>query len=130
LDVIRNGPWIVVRSSATEQPTIEVQELPSTTAKNEPTERWLLCRSAGCRLKEQQIYQARLNKARQRLAKLQQQVTVGTFKTSHIILAKAKKAVGRTHDLQGIFTFELRCLDDDQQLYPRRRRTGVYNKPQ
>jgi transposase len=116
LDVIRTGPWIVVRSSATEQPTIEVQELPSTTAKNEPTERWLLCRSAGCRLKEQQIYEARLNKARQRLAKLQQQVAVGTFKTSHIILAKAKKAVGRTHDLQGIFTFELRPLNDGQQL--------------
>jgi len=116
LDVIRKGPWIVVRSSATEQPTIEVQELPSTTAKDEPTERWLLCRSAGCCLKERQIYEARLNKARQRLAKLQQQVAVGTFTTRHVIMAKAKKAVGRTHDLQGIFTFELRRLEDGQQL--------------
>jgi transposase len=116
LGVIRSGPWIVIRSSATQQPTIEVHELPSTTAKDEPTERWLLCRSAGCRLKEQQMYQARLNKARQRLAKLQQQVAVGTFTTRQVILAKAKKAVGRTHDLQGIFTFELRRLDTGQEL--------------
>jgi len=116
LPVIRAGPWIVVRTSASQQPTIEVRELPSTTATDEPTERWLLCRSAGCRLKEQQIYDARLSKARQRLAKLQQQVTVGTFTTPQVILAKAKKAVGRTHDLQGIFTFALRRSDDGQQL--------------
>jgi transposase len=116
LPVIRVGPWTVVRPSATEQPTIEVQELPSTTATDEPTERWLLCRSAGCRLKEQQIYDARLAKARQRLAKLQQQVAVGTFTTAHVILAKARKAVGRTHDLQGIFTFALSRADDGQQL--------------
>ncbi len=117
LPVIRSGPWTVVRSAATEQPTIEVHELPSTTVTDEPTERWLLCRSAGCRLKEQQMYDARLAKARQRLARLQQQVAVGTFTTPHVILAKAKKAVGRTHDLQGIFTFELRCVNDGQQLH-------------
>ena len=116
LPVIRAGPWTVVRQSATEQPTIEVHELPSTTVADEPTERWLLCRSAGCRLKEQQMYDARLAKARQRLAKLQQQVVVGTFTTAHVILAKAKKAVGRTHDLQGIFTFALRRADHGQQL--------------
>jgi transposase len=116
LEVIRSGSWIVIRSSASEQPTIEVHELPSTTATDEPTERWLLCRSAGCRLKEQQMYEVRLTKARQRLAKLQQQVAVGTFTTRHVILTKAKKAVGRTHDLQGIFTFELCRTDNGQQL--------------
>ena len=46
-------------------------------------------------------------KARQRLAKLQQQVAAGTFTTPAVILAKAKKAVGRTHDLHGVFTFAL-----------------------
>ena len=116
LPIIRSGPWTVVRSSATEQPTIEVHELPSTTATDEPTERWLLCRSAGCRIKEQQMYDARLTKARQRVAKLQQQVVVGTFTTPHVILAKAKKAVGRTHDRQGIFSFELRRSDAGQHL--------------
>ena len=116
LPILRAGPWTVVRCSTTRQPTIEVHELPSTTAPDEPTERWLLCRSAGCRLKEQQMYDARLAKARQRLAKLQQQVTAATFTTPHVILAKAKKAVGRTHDLQGIFSFELRRSDADQHL--------------
>jgi len=59
---------------------------------------------------------ARLLKARARLAKLQQQVAAGTFVNRVVILAKAKKAVGRTHDLQGIFTFALRRSDDGQQL--------------
>jgi transposase len=128
LGVIRSGPWIVVRSSATQQPTIEVHELPSTKAKDEPTERWLLCRSAGCRLKEQQMYEARLTKARQRLAKLQQQVAVGTFTTPHVILAKAKKAVGRTHDLQGIFTFELGQADAGQQLQVAENATAIQDE--
>ena len=116
LTVIRSGPWTVVRSSAAEQPTIEVHELPSPCHEG-VTERWLLCRSAGCRLKEQQMYDARLAKARQRLAKLQAQVAAGTFTTPHVILTKAKKAVGRTHDLQGIFSFELRRVNDGQQLH-------------
>ncbi len=116
LAVIRSGPWTTIRSSASQQPTIEVHELPSTTGTDEPKERWLLCRSAGCRLKEQQMYDARLSKARQRLAKLTQQVAVGTFTTPAVILAKAKKAVGRTHDLQGIFTFAIRRCDEGQQL--------------
>ncbi|MFI4983389.1 MAG: hypothetical protein ACHQIO_23805, partial [Nevskiales bacterium] len=116
LPVIRSGPWTVIRSSAAEQPTIEVHELPSQ-CHEDVRERWLLCRSAGCRLKEQQMYDARLAKARQRLAKLQQQVAVGTFATPHVILTKAKKAVGRTHDLQGIFTFELRRGNDGRQLH-------------
>ena len=116
LTVIRSGPWTVVRSSAAEQPTIEVHELPSPCHEG-VTERWLLCRSAGCRLKEQQMYDARLAKVRQRLAKLQAQVAAGTFTTPHVILTKAKKAVGRTHDLQGIFSFELRRVNDGQQLH-------------
>jgi transposase len=128
LAVIRSGPWTVVRCSASQQPTIEVHELPSTTATNEPTERWLLCRSAGCRLKEQQMYDARLSKARQRLAKLAQQVVVGTFTTPQVILAKAKKAVGRTHDLQGIFTFELRRSDAGQQLHVAESATAIQDE--
>jgi len=128
LPVIRRGPWTVVRCSASQHPTIEVHELPSTTATDEPTERWLLCRSAGCRLKEQQMYDSRLAKARQRLAKLQQQVVVGTFTTAHVILAKAKKAVGRTHDLQGIFTFELRRLDAGQQLHVAESATAIQDE--
>ena len=63
--------------------------------------------AAGCRLKEQQICDARLLKARQRLAKLQQQVAAGTFTTPAVIRAKAKKAVGRSHDLRGVFAFAL-----------------------
>ena len=126
LPTIRNGVWTVVQTTHAQGPAIEVQELtpgcqseievPEPTAgcqsvdaaaTGEMPERWLLCRSAGCRLKEQQIYQARLEKARQRLGKLQVQVVAGTFKKKAIILAKAKKAVGRTHDLQGIFSFTL-----------------------
>jgi transposase len=128
LAVIRSGPWTTVRSSASQQPTIEVHELPSVTATDEPTERWLLCRSAGCRLKEQQMYEARLNKARQRLAKLAQQVAVGTFTTAAVILAKAKKAVGRTHDLQGIFTFALRRSDAGQQLHVAESATAIQDE--
>ena len=84
-------------------------DCPSTaaTVTNELQERWLLCRSAGWRLKDQQIFLARLEKARGRLAKLQAQVGAGTFKKKAVILTKAKKAVGRTHDLQGIFSFAL-----------------------
>jgi transposase len=108
LPAIRRRVWTIVRTTQAQEPTIEVQELPATeAATGEMPERWLLCRSAGCRLKEQQIYLARLEKARQRLAKLQAQVIAGTFKTKTVILTKAKKAVGRTHDLQGIFSFTL-----------------------
>jgi len=125
LTVIRSGPWTTVQQSASQHPTIEVHELPSTTATDEPTERWLLCRSAGCRLKEQQMYDARLTKARQRLARLQQQVVLGTFTTPHVILGKARKAVGRTHDLQGIFTFELRATEEGQSLHVSESATAI-----
>lgn len=117
LPAIRTRAWTIVRTTQAHEPTIEVQELPATpSAAGEMPERWLLCRSAGCRLKEQQMYQARLNKARQRLAKLQAQVVAGTFKTKTVILTKAKKAVGRTHDLQGIFSFTLQHSPTGQEL--------------
>jgi transposase len=115
LPSIRSGLWIVVQATQRHEPAIEVQELPSQCPEG-VTERWLLCRSAGCRLKEQQICDARLLKARQRLAKLQQQVAAGTFVSRTVILTKAKKAVGRTHDLRGVFTFALRDTPDGQRL--------------
>jgi transposase len=115
LPVIRSGPWIVVQATHRHETAIEVQELPIE-CHDGVSERWLLCRSAGCRLKEQQICDARLLKARTRLAKLQQQVAAGTFVTPAVILAKAKKAVGRTHDLQGVFTFTLQDTPAGQQL--------------
>ena len=116
LPVIRSGPWTVVQTTHHDEPTIEVHELPNQ-SRDEVRERWLLCRSAGCRLKEQQICDARLLKARTRLAKLQQQVAAGTFVNRAVILAKAKKAVGRTHDLQGVFTFDLQDTATGRQFY-------------
>jgi hypothetical protein len=117
LPAIRSRRWTIVRTTPRHEPTIEVQELPATAAAaGEMPERWLLCRSAGCRLKEQQMFLARLDKARQRLATLQAQVVAGTFKTKAVILTKAKKAVGRTHDLQGIFSFALRRSPTGQEL--------------
>jgi transposase len=115
LPVIRSGPWTVVQTTHHDEPTIEVHELPNQSV-DDVRERWLLCRSAGCRLKEQQICNARLLKARVRLAKLKQQVAAGTFVNRVVILTKAKKAVGRTHDLQGVFTFELQDTATGQQL--------------
>jgi transposase len=112
---IRSGPWTVVQATHTHEPTIEVHELP-TQYPDEVPERWLLCRSAGCRLKERQICDARLLKARQRLAKLQQQVVAGTFVNRDVILTKAKKAVGRTHDLRGVFRFALQDTPNGQRL--------------
>jgi hypothetical protein len=117
LSAIRTQVWTIVRTTRAQEPTIEVQELPARTAvAGEMPERWLLCRSAGCRRKEQQIYLARLEKARQRLATLQAQVVAGTFKTKTVIVAKAQKAVGRTHDLQGIFSFTLQDSTTGQEL--------------
>jgi transposase len=115
LPIIRGGPWTVVQATQRHEAAIEVHELPAQCHEG-VSERWLLCRSAGCRLKEQQICDARLLKARQRLAKLQQQVTAGTFVNRDVILAKAKKAVGRTHDLRGVFTFALQDTPTGKQL--------------
>jgi Transposase DDE domain len=115
LPVIRGGPWTVVQATPRHEAAIEVHELPAP-CHDGVSERWLLCRSAGCRLKEQQICDARLLKARQRLAKLQQQVVAGTFVTPAVILAKAKKAVGRTHDLRGVFSFTVQDTPVGKQL--------------
>jgi DDE family transposase len=115
LPIIRSGSWTVVQATHQHEPAIEVHELP-VQCHDDVRERWLLCRSAGCRLKEQQICDARLLKARQRLAKLQQQVAAGTFTTPAVILAKAKKAVGRTHDLRGVFTFALQDTPTGKHL--------------
>jgi transposase len=86
-----------------DQPAIDVQELPSQEL-DEVRERWLLCRSAGCRLKEQQIFEARLTRARERLARLRAQVEAGVFTTAEVVRRRARQAVGRTHDLRGVFT--------------------------
>ncbi len=115
LPIIRSGPWTVVQATRRDEPAIEVHELPAQ-CHDGVSERWLLCRSAGCRLKEQQICDARLLKARQRLAKLQQQVAVGTFTTPAVILTKAKKAAGRSHDLRGVFAFTLQDTPAGKRL--------------
>jgi transposase len=127
LPVIRHGPWTVVQATPQHEAAIEVHELP-TQCHDGVSERWLLCRSAGCRLKEQQICDARLLKARQRLAKLQQQVAAGTFVTPAVILAKAKKAVGRTHDLRGVFTFTLQDTPAGQQLHVQENATALQDE--
>jgi Transposase DDE domain len=129
LPAIRSRVWTVVRTTRAQEPAIEVQELPATEAvSGEIPERWLLCRSAGCRLKEQQMYQARLDKARQRLAKLQAQVGAGTFTSKTVILTKAKKAVGRTHDLRGIFSFTLRRSATGQELQVQENATAIQDE--
>ena len=115
LPIIRGGPWTVVRATPRDEPASEVHELP-VQCHDGVSERWLLCRSAGCRLKEQQMCDARLLKARARLAKLQQQVAAGTFTTPAVIRAKAKKAVGRTHDLRGVFSFTLQDTPTGRHL--------------
>lgn len=115
LPQIRQGPWLTLPQREPEA-QIDVQELPSQELDG-VRERWLLCRSAGCQRKEQQIFETRLDKARQKLVRLQAQVTAGTFTSNEVILRKAKQAVGRTHDLRGIFTFEIRrCRPKGKEL--------------
>jgi transposase len=127
LPLIRRGPWTVVQATPQHEAAIEVHELPAACPEG-VRERWLLCRSAGCRLKEQQICDARLLKARTRLAKLQQQVAAGTFVTPAVILTRAKKAVGRTHDLQGVFTFALQDTPTGQQLQVQESATALQDE--
>jgi transposase len=127
LPVIRSSTWTVVQATAQHETAIEVHELPAQ-CPDGVSERWLLCRSAGCRLKEQQICDARLLKARTRLAKLQQQVAAGTFVTPTVILAKAKKAVGRTHDLRGVFTFALQDTPTGKQLQVQESATSLQDE--
>ena len=134
LPIIRSGPWTVVQATRQHEAAIEVHELPVqchdgvSECHGNVSERWLLCRSAGCRLKEQQICDARLLKARTRLAKLQQQVAAGTFTTPAVILAKAKKAVGRTHDLQGVFSFSVQDTTTGQQLQVQESTTALQDE--
>jgi transposase len=127
LPIIRRGPWTVVQATQQHEAAIEVHELPAECPEG-VRERWLLCRSAGCRLKEQQICDARLLKARTRLAKLQQQVAASTFVTPAVILARAKKAVGRTHDLRGVFTFALQDTPTGQQLQVQESATALQDE--
>jgi transposase len=113
--VIRQGPWQTVRAGDQDAPLIEVQPLPDQ-EHDGVRERWLLCRSAGCHLKERQMFEARLRKARERLARLAAQVAAGTFTRAEVIYRKAKQAVGRTHDLRGIFSWKLKRTAGRRQL--------------
>lgn len=133
LPQIRDGAWQTL-PNRDPQAQIDVQELPTQTL-DEVAERWLLCRSVGCQVKERQIFDARLSKARVKLARLRTQVAVGTFTTDTVILRKAQNAVGRTHDLRGVFTFtirgtttgkELDIVEDADALAVERDLQGVY----
>jgi len=118
LSVIRTGRWQSVRAAGDAAPAIAVQALPDQEADG-VRERWLLCRSAGCQLKERQMFEARLTKARERLARLQAQVAAGTFTRAAVIARKAKQAVGRTHDLRGIFSWQLQRRRGQRHLQVR-----------
>lgn len=107
LSAIRDGVWQTVQASGPGEPTIEVQVLPDQECDG-VRERWLLCRSAGCQLKEQQMFEARLTRARTNLARVAAQVAAGTFTSAEVIRRRATRAIGRTHDVRGIFTWELR----------------------
>ena len=67
LAAIREGPWQTVRGQP--EADIAVQPLADHVLDG-VRERWLLCRSAGCQLKERQMFETRLTKARERLARL------------------------------------------------------------
>lgn len=127
LPVIRSGPGTVVQTTHHDEPTIEVHQLPSQ-ALDAVRQRGLLCRSAGCRRKEQQICDARLCKARARLAKLQQQVAAGTVVNRGVILAKARKAVGRSHDLQSVFTLDVQDPATGQQLHVQEKASALQDE--
>ena len=64
LAAIREGPWQTVRGQP--EADIAVQPLADHVLDG-VRERWLLCRSAGCQLKERQMFETRLTKARERL---------------------------------------------------------------
>ena len=115
LPAIRDGAWQTVQARGPAEPTIEVQALPDQELDG-LRERWLLCRSAGCQRKERQMFEARLTKARTNLARLTAQVAAGTFTSAEVIRRKASRAVGRTHDVRGIFTWELRRTPAGKQL--------------
>jgi transposase len=106
--------WQTLPGRAADQ-QIEVQELP-VQEHDGVRERWLLCRSAGCQLKERQMFEARLSKVREKLARLRAQVVAGTFTSEDVIRRKAQQAVGRTHDMRGIFSFVVRRQPDHNEL--------------
>jgi transposase len=113
LSAIRNGPWQVVR--APPEADIAVQPL-ADRMLDDVRERWLLCRSAGCQLKERQMFETRLAKVRERLARLRAQVAAGTFVRADVIQRKVKQAIGRTHDVRGIFSWDLQPTATGQEL--------------
>ena len=115
LPAIRGGVWQTVQAHAPGEPSIEVQALPDQEL-DAVRERWILCRSAGSQLKERQMFEARLAKARAKLARLQAQVADGTFTSADVIRRKAAGAVGRTHDLRGIFSWELQRTPTGKNL--------------
>jgi hypothetical protein len=115
LEVIRQGTWQTVRAGSGDVPVIEVQLLPDQ-EHDGVRERWLLCRSAGCQVKERQMFAARLLKVRERRARLAAQVAAGTFVRADVIARKAKGAVGRTHDMRGIFSWHLEATTAGQEL--------------
>jgi len=135
LAVIRQGSWQTVRAGSGQGPGIEVQALPDQEHES-VRERWLLCRSAGCQVKERQMFAARLLKVRERLARLRAQVAAGTFVRAEVIQRKARQAVGRTHDIRGIFSWqlystlaaglELRVAEDNAAIEEHRDLQGVY----
>ena len=100
LPAIREGTWQTLERDAE---AIEVQELPRQECDG-VTERWLLCRSAGCQRKERQMFERRLALARERLERLRGQVAAGTFTSADVIRRRVQTAIGRTRDLCGIFT--------------------------
>lgn len=115
LSLIRQGVWKVLRADGPNDPTIEVQALPHQ-EHDGVRERWLLCRSAGCQLKEKQIFETRLAKARANLARLAAQVAAGTFTAADVVRRKATNAAGRSHDLRGVFSWELRRTRAGREL--------------
>jgi transposase len=115
LPAIRQGAWQTVRAGNAEEAVMAVQALPDQ-EHDGVRERWLLCRSAGCQVKERQMFEARVQKARARLARLAAQVAAGTFTRAEVIHRKAKQAVGRTHDMRGIFSWELRRAGGQREL--------------
>jgi transposase len=115
LALIRGGAWQVLRAHGPDDPTIEVQALPHQ-EHDGVRERWLLCRSAGCQRKEQQMFETRLAKARANLVRLAAQVAAGTFTAAAVIRRKAAQAAGRTHDLRGVFSWELQRTGAKREL--------------
>ncbi len=130
LAAIREGAWKVLRVNEEDRPVIEVQELPP-----EGGERRLLCRSAGCFLKEQAIVERRLKRAREKLERLKGQVAAGRWRKAGVIHRKARKAVGYTHDLRGVFSWtviregssvRLQVRENAQALLDEHDLEGVY----